>query len=1395
MTLARLLAYTPNGASQGPIPAPQGLQVSFPVNDIGACTWTYPTVAPRAAVIGQPIEVAVEVSADQGATWSEPPNGRFLYLRDGRDPVKDDAYQIECPGYALRLRKGLVFNLSLDTDGKRHFTDASPGQILNTLMSEAQARGALTAITWAFTAANDSGGVAWPAGTLQNIAYDPGTDILTIVQAMADSGLVDYRFQGRELQVYPADGAMATDRTIGANPVSLRFGRDLVEAPFRRTWEALADVALVMGDNLAASVRTNGGALTPWGRQETFVTASGVTDSGTLAVLGDGALSYTETERVERTYGLSFDTAKFLPFRDYAPGEWVYGATDPDVAPTRMRVRQVTLTMDDAGVAGGNAVLNDRFVEADILQARRLDKIIQGATQSGTGGTPSGAGNDILQPAQVAGLGATALAYLADDGRALSQITLDWADTVTNADGSAATDIDHYEVWRKRAAEATYVMVGQTQVSSWTDSPYEPNEEWDFQVRAVDQVFNRGAFSAAVSVTTAADMDPPPAPSAPTLSSTTKAIIQANWDGLTATAGAMPADFAYVEVHASAVNDFAPVPGASATLVGTMRKAGSVTFTKATGTTQHVKLLAIDTSANAGPASAQATVVVSQGTDGNAPALPVPWNVVLEPFAVGALQASWPAVANADRVTYDVYVAAGAAVAVFDATTYVGSTQATSFGIRSLADGSALTSTGAYYVAVKARDDDGTAPGSGAAGPANIRQAGTDLISSDYAYLGKVQANQISAGTLSADLALAARIYTAATGRRITLSADGLTATDDVGNIVFSIPTDLGLNTSINTDVVAQSITALGAVALRSTLNEIAKGAVLILRAGTSAPVSPPTVAIDWAQVRTAVDNVFASWNFGTTYNASQALAIQAGTVSGTSFIIERDGTTGAIATNRNLAPPNIGPSPGHYVAVGAVRIGADYWTLGYYWELYKNNNPNQNRWYLARWTVSGGVYAWQEHYEVLATQGTVAGRTAALGYNGTYLMVAYPDATNANKITVLYWDIATHAAHHVRATDTVYAGDLASVNEGVFDLAASRTLVTTRDRSGGDVVYAFNNTPNPYTRDTAAEFAVAYNDTVAGMYWDSSASVFRHQSRADNILYTYDGTTWAGASPQTWKVTNTWYDNDATGGVHESAQGPAATIAMKRRARLTVTTPNIPSNDDPADHDDANAVRIYVGNGSGAYNTQYRQASPATGVRTASIVQAVFSNADTLHPNPPQFGDFPNATPGRIVSDDGTKYIDGFGDAHLADVVVDTLQVTQIGAEQIATTGGTYSPSGPASNLTPAGVADLVFTAPPSGRCLLLMGVYMLSKTAGQATTLTPEVRAGNVLRAGTIVHAFDTNNDGIANYNATYVKGWCTVYLDGLTPGASYNAYPVVVCGAAGATWTLGKVKIIPQ
>jgi hypothetical protein len=106
----RLRVYAPNGTDLGPLPAIQEAQAAYPLDDVGALSFSYSPLGPRAALLGQPCEIAVEISPDRGVTWIEPRDSRFVYLADGRDPTDvTDNLKASAKSYVWRLSKAVIY--------------------------------------------------------------------------------------------------------------------------------------------------------------------------------------------------------------------------------------------------------------------------------------------------------------------------------------------------------------------------------------------------------------------------------------------------------------------------------------------------------------------------------------------------------------------------------------------------------------------------------------------------------------------------------------------------------------------------------------------------------------------------------------------------------------------------------------------------------------------------------------------------------------------------------------------------------------------------------------------------------------------------------------------------------------------------------------------------------------------------------------------------------------------------------------------------------------------------------------------------------------------------------------------------------------------------------------
>lgn len=491
--LLRVRAYTPNGASLGVLPSPLKVSASMPMNDQGGLTMEYGKAAARPEVLDSPVELALETSRD-GQGWAEPRNGRFLYLRRGGDDVERPArVNAEALGYAWRLSTAKVLPFgALDSEGKRKFLSQTPGAIMKALFTEAKGRGALAGMSIDFSETVDSAGQPWSG--VMTIYYEPGMDYLTLATNLADQGMVDFWTEGRTLRMFNADSAASARRLDQASTaVVLRQGRDLTEAPFRGTWENLADYAFILGDDGKTLEKTQT-VTSPWGRQETFITNGGVSDEGTMNLLADSHLALAAEERVERTYGLTLSGVPFLPLLDYYPGDYV-GIRHPGKTQASYRVRQVTLERDEKGTVSGNAVLNDRFLEAEVRQNRRVNGIVNGAQSSGGSGatpTPAPDAPDTTPPALPQAVTVVTDSYTTPQGdqRAVARMT--WDPVTTNHNGSPTDDVDHYEV---RWKAATALPKGDPTTLNGGTAHATLNAQWDRRSKAYGWVAGDGGAS------------------------------------------------------------------------------------------------------------------------------------------------------------------------------------------------------------------------------------------------------------------------------------------------------------------------------------------------------------------------------------------------------------------------------------------------------------------------------------------------------------------------------------------------------------------------------------------------------------------------------------------------------------------------------------------------------------------------------------------------------------------------------------------------------------------------------------------------------------------------------------------------------------------------------------
>lgn len=531
---------------------------------------------------------------------------RFLTSETKRDDVKADSVStIQGITWVSRLKEIVVYPPSWPTTTpKEHtFSAATAGQIMRTLLLAGQARGVAAAndTTWTFTNSVDSNGAGWTK--IATIAFNPGTSLWDVLLSLSKLGMCDFSTRGRQLLV-ANPGSLGADKTLDANPVVLRAGRDLADSPASSTTRELATTVLVEGDAGVFQEVNDASAVAAWGRREGYLQQQGIPDFGTLTVAGQTWIDIRDHVREERTHELTFDPTGPLPFVSYAQADYVY--TDVAGSVVKYLVLQIRLTWDENGTVSGGVTLNDRFDELSVKLQQRLDGYTGVTIGNNTPVAP-----DSSTPNAPTGL-ILASDWYADqtEGTGGAQITATWAAVTANTDASLITDLSHYEVyWRNATWGASQGDTLQTNNTSITWSSLVPGATYEVKVRAVDTSGHESAFSSTASIVAASDAVPPPIPTAPTMSNYL-GVVRINWDGTGVGPVSMPVDFSHVEVHLSTVTGFTPSAG---TQVDALVSSGvSVVSTLVYGTPYYAKLIAVDRTGNKSAASSQATATPVQ---------------------------------------------------------------------------------------------------------------------------------------------------------------------------------------------------------------------------------------------------------------------------------------------------------------------------------------------------------------------------------------------------------------------------------------------------------------------------------------------------------------------------------------------------------------------------------------------------------------------------------------------------------------------------------------------------------------------------------------------------------------------------------------------------------------
>lgn len=221
----------------------------------------------------------------------------------------------------------------------------------------------------------------------------------------------------------------------------------------------------------------------------------------------------------------------------------------------------------------------------------------------------------------------------------------------------------------------------------------------------------------------------------------------------------------------------------------------------------------------------------------------------------------------------------------------------------------------------------------------------------------------------------------------------------------------------------------------------------------------------------------------------------------------------------------------------------------------------------------------------------------------------------------------------------TDYANAPAGIMRGAFDGGATRTALAPRrfaTVAQGQLTKLFTSTGALSANE---DFPTPTGAAIGGMDWNGTNF---YSLSTTGVLYQHVNNIWTTESP-VWWIANTYMDT-TTGFLYETVLGKAATFTMSKRARLTVTSPDVPLGS--GGNIDAKTAGFFLGRAATApaYTGYFYQGNPAPVGTKSTLVITTPSWTGTADPvtglltapnpasNPKAF---PTGTAAQIISSD----------------------------------------------------------------------------------------------------------------------------------------------------------------
>lgn len=542
----RAVAYEVQGAKIGVVPDILEMTVTTPRGNTPTLSMSYAPGpdAIRGSVLEREVEVAVEATFN-GSDWEELPDARFITQKTEHNLVSDgtDSRKVDAIHVSDYLKEALVWSVPVeakDKEGKFKFLSRNAGTIIGTVWQNAVKRGWGAGLTLDASTVKDSANQDW--AKVVTLYFDPTISLLQIVDSLRDLGMIDTVWQGRTFKVYNADATQARDLTASKR---WPLATTLTGAPEAATWADMCTDVLVKGEGGRTWLIHNDLAPRGMRRVEKVVEAGGVELESTARMVAEATLKSGAhvSEEIKREWAAT--DVHLLPWADYRLGDWIM--VERTQGMERLQVAQISVTQKD-GMVVGHTTFGTVLDSLLGRLTKRTKGIVGLASTSGSGVRPQ-APTSKYWPLPPQGLVGSSRAVTNSEGWVQALVDLQWGRVDTDTLGNAV-EVTSYEVsWQLPMFGSTIagsMVVRGGDATSATIGPLEPGVEYRFSVRAQSSNAT-GAWSHPLSLKTAQDVTPPPAPSKPTLSQSL-GVLQVWWDYSGADGQNMPSDFAGVEV-------------------------------------------------------------------------------------------------------------------------------------------------------------------------------------------------------------------------------------------------------------------------------------------------------------------------------------------------------------------------------------------------------------------------------------------------------------------------------------------------------------------------------------------------------------------------------------------------------------------------------------------------------------------------------------------------------------------------------------------------------------------------------------------------------------------------------------------------------------------------------